>query len=168
MQSPPIHSLCFSLALLLLLSWPFVSRAQQWVEHRPAGAGYRVEFPSPPKVISEDHGRLVMNRASVANKDNSRALMVSHTVYLSGPMVTLGQAPQRFAQQGHQVLSRTDVTVSGKPAQRLVVKDPKGYVVESVSVIQGRTLIQVTYASQTGEPTPQSRKFFASFAIVPK
>lgn len=156
------------LALLLLLCCPPSSQAQQWVEHRPAGAGYQIQFPSAPKLRSETHGTEVRHLASVANKDNTRALMTSHSVRVNGPVESFDQIAKRLEQQGHKVLSQTSVTVSGKPALRLVVRDPDGYLVESVTVVQGRIRIQAIYASRTGEQTSQSRRFFASFALVPK
>src|SRR5262245_10820173 len=43
------------LVLMFVLAAAVVADAQQqWVEHRPAGAGYRIEFPEQPTVRSQE------------------------------------------------------------------------------------------------------------------
>jgi hypothetical protein len=42
------------LALLFVLGSLAPASAQEWVEYKPQGAGYRVEFPQAPKVVTQD------------------------------------------------------------------------------------------------------------------
>ncbi len=43
-----------SLAAFALLAFVSVASAQQWVDYRPAGLGYRVEFPGTPAASETD------------------------------------------------------------------------------------------------------------------
>ncbi len=66
------------------------SHAQQWVEHRPAGAGYRIEFPSPPTVSSRNlqtpAGPTMLHEALFQEKGGSSLLMAAHTTAPRGPV----------------------------------------------------------------------------------
>src|SRR5262249_9775219 len=130
------------------------SHAQQWVEHRPAGAGYRIEFPSPPKVSSRNlqtpAGPTMLHEALFQEKGGSSLLIAAHTTAPRGP-VSLEGAVQSALKKG-QLLSRTNVRVSGQPAVRLVTRDPSSrFVAVIVVAIRGLSLYQAMYASPTGE-----------------
>ena len=58
---------CLPLALLLVVLSSFApASAQKWVEYKPQGAGFRLEFPQAPNIVRydvKDRFRRAPNRA---------------------------------------------------------------------------------------------------------
>src|SRR5687767_13589644 len=71
-----------TLLLFVVLSTIAPATAQQWIEHRPEGAGYGIEFPGAPAIESEDRHNKAGRpyKLTMASYQPSRnvVFMVSH------------------------------------------------------------------------------------------
>ena len=162
--------------LLFVLGSLAPARAQQWVEHRPPGAGYRVEFPAAPKVSKEDianpAGKVVMTFAEY-EKSGGFALVAMHTVYPSSPpdpQIFLDAARDSAVRHANAKLrEEKKLTVGGKPARRLVVEMPDTLVGVALVVLDGNHIYNTMAVVPPGEVNSADvERFLKSFALVPR
>lgn len=152
------------------------ARAQQWVEHRPSDAGYRVEFPAAPKVSKENIdspvGKAVMTFAEY-EKTGGFALVAMHTVYPSGPpdpQIFLDAARNSGLKNANAALrEEKKLTIGGKPARRLVMEMPDTLVGVALVVLDGNRLYNTMAVVPRGEVNSADvERFLNSFALVPR
>jgi hypothetical protein len=162
--------------LLFVLGSLAPARAQQWVEHRPQGAGYRVEFPAAPKVSKEDianpAGKIVMTFAEY-EKSGGFALVAMHTVYPSSPpdpQIFLDAARDSAVRNANAKLrEEKKLTVGGKPARRLVVEMPDTLLGVALVVLDGNHIYNTMAVVPPGEVNSADvERFLKSFALVPR
>ena len=162
--------------LLLLLAAPVATRAQQWIEHRPAGAGYRVEFPREPSVSSQDVptavGVMKMHHAA-AEVGPTMAFVALHTVYPPGsvkhPETALDRGRDRAVRgETRKLVEERRTTVSGAPAMRLVIEDTRQQLIlVMLIVVRGDNMYQAIFASPKGsEESPNGERFLSSLALT--
>lgn len=165
----------FPAALLIaLLAWLAPALAQQWVEHRPPGAGYRVEFPAAPKVSKQDIdspvGKAVMTFAEY-EKTGGLALVAMHTVYPSGPAdphIFLDGARDSGLKNANAILrEEKKLTVGGKPARRLVIEMPDTLMGVALVVLDDDRLYNTMAVVPRGQVNSADvERFLNSFALV--
>ena len=170
------------LALFLFVLSSFApASAQKWVEYKPQGAGYRVEFPQAPKVVSEDvktsSGVRRMGVATFEDRRNGVSLTF---------MTTLPERPSAFAGGDPQALLdrvrddtvswvngrlREDkrITVDGQPARRSVIDMPQDQqVCVLLQVIRGDQLYKAIAVVSAGQENgADTQRFINSFALLP-
>jgi hypothetical protein len=165
-----------SALLIVLLAWLAPARAQQWVEHRPPDAGYRVEFPAAPKVAKENIdtpvGKAVVTMAEY-EKNGSFVLVAMHTVYPSGPpdpQIFLDGALDGGLKSANATLrEKKQLTVGGKPARRIVMEMPDGLMGVALVVLDGNRLYNAMAVVPRGEVNSADvERFLNSFALVPR
>jgi hypothetical protein len=165
------------LALMFVLAAAFVAHAQQqWVEHRPAGAGYRIEFPEQPTLDAQEvattAGNVTVHIAKVGIGDVG--LVAMHNSYPKG---TLGDPTDALSRGRDNVLrmkasrklrSDQNLSVGGAPAKRIIIDDSDGnQVIIDLMVVSGDNLYQaITASPKGGENSPDVQRFFASLALV--
>ena len=163
-----------SALLIVLLAWLAPARAQQWVEHRPPDAGYRVEFPAAPKVSKENIdtpvGKAVVTFAEY-EKTGGFALVATHIVYPSGPpdpQVFLDAARDSGLQSAKATLrEEKQLTVGGKPARRMVMEMPDTLMGVALVVLDGNRLYNTMAVVPRGEVNSADvERFLKSFAPV--
>lgn len=164
------------LALLLLVGGLASAGAQQWAEYRPAGAGYRVEFPGTPRVTSQDmptgNGSAKLFMAGV-QPDPERFFGASHVVYAPGimnpdPEVALDLARDGGVRNARGTLrEERRLSVGGAPARR-VIFDSSPYVGVLVIAVKTDRLYQVIVIGRPGvETAADTERFLSSFALDP-
>ena len=165
-----------ALVLLLLLAAPFAAQAQQWVEHRPAGAGYRIEFPRTPNVSSQDVptdvGVVKLYHATV-EVGQTMAFVALHNVFPAGsvkdPKAALDRGRDGALRAGtRKLVEERRMTVSGAPATRLVIEETtQGLVLIALIVVSGDNMYQAIFVSpKGGENSPDGQRFLSSLALV--
>ncbi len=171
-----------SLAFLLVLVTSLApANAQTWVEYKPKGAGYRVEFPEAPKVVGEDvkTGSSV-RRLEVATFERRRpgASVTFMTPLPERPAGYAGGDPQALLDRvrddtvswmNGQLLEDKRIMVDGQPARRSVIDMPQdNQVCVLLAVLRGEQLYKaiavVTAGQENGADT---QRFINSFALLP-
>ncbi len=148
--------------------------AQNWVEHKPDGIGYRIEMPSAPKIQSRDvPTQIGPIKTTMALVDRGRiAFIVSHNDY---PADAIKATPKeqlldgiRNGQVGvHKLRTEERITLSGQPARHIVIDTAQGQVVVSRIVMVEARLFQALYVGPKGsEDGDDAKRFFASFQLV--
>jgi hypothetical protein len=165
------------LVLMFVLAAAVVAHAQQqWVEHRPAGAGYRIEFPEQPTLDAQEvattAGNVTVHIAKVGIGDVG--LVSMHNSYPKG---TLGDPTDALSRGRDNVLrmkasrklrSEQNLSVGGAPAKRIIIDDSDGnQVIIDLMVVSGDILYQaITASPKGGENSPDVQRFLSSFALV--
>jgi hypothetical protein len=165
------------LVLMFVLAAAVVAQAQQqWVEHRPAGAGYRIEFPGQPTVESEEVNTAAGNvTVHIAKVDVGKVGFVAmHNSYPKGALgaptdsLTRGRDGVLKAKPSRKLRSEQNLRVGGAAAKRIIVDDSDGdQVIIDLIVVSGDNLYQAIIASPKGsENSPDVQRFISSFALV--
>lgn len=166
----------WALALVGLFALIGVAAAQQWVEHRPTGAGYRIEFPGKPKLTSDEvPTKAGPIRAFLAQWDREATVfLVAHAVYPPGGLAADRDAVLDGARNGGvqraqgRLRQERRLTVDGAPARRIVFDVPKGNQVGvALIVLNGNNLYQAIVVAPAGQETAADiDRFLKSFALV--
>jgi hypothetical protein len=164
------------LVLMFVLAAAGVIHAQQqWVEHRPAGAGYRIEFPRQPTVTSEAVktavGDVTLHIAEV-NVGQHVSFLALHNAYPKGalgdPLDALSRGRDSVLKEKpiRKLRSEQSLSVGGAPAKRFII-DEGSMVIVDLAVVSGDNLYQAIYVSPQGsESSPDGQRFLSSFALV--
>lgn len=150
------------------------AQAQTWVEHKPAGIGYRIEMPAAPQITARDvPTQLGPIKTTMALVDRgSVAFIVSHNDY---PADAIKATPTeqlldgvRNGQVGvHKLLGEEKIEISGKPARHIVIETAQGQVIVSRIVMVEARLFQALYVGPKGsEAGDDAKRFIASFQLV--
>ena len=165
-----------ALLSLAILGIAASAEAQQsWVEYRPAGEGYRVEFPAVPKITKEDinsHlGKASFTYAEYESKGGF-ILVAMQTVYPSSPpdpQAFLDIASASGVKSANATLREEKrLTVGGKPARRMIMEMPDKLVGVALVVLNGNHLYNtMAVVPQGQESSADVQRFIESFALVP-
>ncbi len=150
--------------------------AQQWYEHRPPGAGYRVEFPGEPKLDTKDvkAGAATVTMVMAVVERATDAFMSIHSIF---PPETVNADPQRVldgARDGGvrnvqgQLREERRLTVDGAPARYLVIDIPQAKGVGlALVVLSGNMVYQALYIGPAGtENAAEVERFIQSLRLV--
>lgn len=165
--------------VLLSVAIAAPAAAQQWKEHRPPGAGFRIEMPGAPKGTTQNVASAAGPiRTIIASLEYGGAGYV--VMYSDYPAGSIDPDPQVIYDRGRDGALRANanrklrteerVTLSGLPARRMVI-DISGQqqVIVTIMVVRGQRLHQAIYAGAPGSETaPNTQRFFQSFALVPR
>jgi hypothetical protein len=152
-----------------------VAFAQTWLEYRPPGGGYRVEFPEQPKssVKKADTPAGPIEVTQVLLDRGSIAFLISVNDYpqqivakLSVEQVLDGVRDGQIS-AGATLRNEQKLTMGNQPARRLILDRPDGLSFFSQIVFAGTRLFQAIYAGPKGtESGEDAVKFINSFALV--
>lgn len=164
--------LCAALAIALATA----ASAQSWREHRPVGAGYRIEMPGAPKVsaipMSRNGETTTMIEAAV---ELAGAFYVAvHAVY--EPRVVSGKQPRQLlidamnaTAQGHTLRDEREIFVGGFPARDFIIEQRGNVIWVMRTAMRENYLYQIVVAMVGGtRDRPDTRRFIDSFALVPR
>ena len=166
----------FLFLLPLCLGTATPSRGQdQWAEHAPEGAGYRIEFPGTPKHNQADRstpeGTMRVTAARLEAGGNvyvATSATFPITAY-DDPQHALTEA-RRKAVRNMKGKLRTEqnVNVSGAPARRIVVDvAAKKQVQVGLIVLRANQLFQALVTVPTGrEASADIDRFLNSLALT--
>lgn len=150
------------------------AQAQNWVEHKPAGIGYRIEMPAAPQIQARDVPTAIGPiKTTMAVVDRgSIAYIVSHNDYPAAAIQ--GKSPDdlldgiRNGQVGtHQLRSEQKIDMGGRPARHLVIETAQGQVILSRIVMVEARLFQAIYVGPRGTDAGEAaQRFINSFALV--
>ena len=161
-------------AALLLWLLPLAAHAQPTF-YQPVGAGFRIEFPSPPAVSSRDLGTTVgtLKVTTAIYESAEMTLLATHTVFPRGavgdPHAALDGARNNALRNGERkLIVERRLSIGGHPARRLTLEDAAGQNrMVMLLVVNGDRLYQ---ASVTTEPQPTlpvvGERFIRSFALL--
>ena len=168
------------LATALLLVTCSIAQAQSppWGEYKPAGAGFRVEFPTEPEIETEevptDAGPLHMTTAESAIKGEA-AYIVSHGLLppnlIIDPNVALDNAREGLIGSSKAKLRRERrFTIDGQPARRLLLESPDNSLTVIAILVWTRNhyysmSVIVPRGEENGEKVD---RFLKSFTLVSK
>jgi hypothetical protein len=172
-----------SLALFLLAFGGLASAsAQQWVEYKSQGGGYRVEFPQAPKVVSQDvktgSGVRRMEVATFESRRNGVSLTFMTTLP-ERPTVVAGGDPQApFDKVRDDTVSwvngklreEKQITIGGQPARRSMIDMPEdNQVCVLLQVMRGDQLYKAIAVVSAGQENgADTERFINSFAPLPR
>jgi hypothetical protein len=173
---------CLPLALLLVVLSSFApASAQKWVEYKPQGAGFRLEFPQAPNVVRED----VKTSSGVRHMELATFEVRRDGVSLTF-MTALPERPAGFTGGDPQaVLDRVRddtvswvsgrlreekrITIDGQPARRSVIDMPQdNQVCVLLQVLRGDQLYKAIAVVSAGQENgADTQRFVNSFALLP-
>jgi len=173
---------CLPLALLLVVLSSFApASAQKWVEYKPQGAGFRLEFPQAPTIVRYDSKTGSGVRPMELANFESRREGVSLTF-----MTTLPERPAGFTDGDPQaVLDRVRddtvswmngrlreekrITIDGQPARRSVIDIPEDKkVCVLLQVLRGDQLYKAIAVVSAGQENgAETQRFIDSFKLLP-
>jgi hypothetical protein len=169
----------FLATLLLLAAWSVApAQAQQWVEYKPAGAGFRVEFPAAPEIETEDVpsdvGPMRITTADSVVKGEA-GFMVSDSVFPANatidPDAELDGAREGLIEKSKAKLQQEQrLTVGGLPARRLVLDSPEHDMAAIALFVcrRNRLYSAVAIVPRGQENGDKATRFFKSFTVLPK
>lgn len=159
-------------AVLAVPTW-----AQQGVEFRPPGAGYRIEFPAQPQPWEEssDPNAPKMYGAELETEGGT---LYYGSVYNEmrnpngNPEAQLDAARDGAVRgnKGSTLRSEQKIMIGGVPARRIIIDvTPDKLVIVQLMAISGGRLYQATWTGPLGrENGPEPGRFLGSFAFVPR
>jgi hypothetical protein len=173
---------CLPLALLLVVLSSFApASAQKWVEYKPQGVGFRLEFPKAPDIVRNDAKTDSGVRPTELAIFESRRDGVSLTF-----MTALPERPTGFTGGDPQaVLDRVRddtvswvngrlreekrITIDGQPARRSVIDIPEDHkVCVLLQVLRGDQLYKAIAVVSAGQENgADTKRFIDSFALLP-
>jgi hypothetical protein len=168
-----------ALAVAALAAFAGAPRAQQdWIEYRPPGEGFRVEFPGRPTVTRDDAAGTRYGRASTATATVELPSGVAfYATYIAYPPGTASREPDKVLDT--QRLGRTAIgklrnerrfSFKGHPAQRETVdwQGPRPTVIIALDVLRGDRLYSVYCFVPPGQEShPGLQHFLDSFDLLP-
>ena len=147
--------------------------AQNWVEHKPDGIGYRVEMPAAPKITARDVPTAIGPiKTTMALVDRGAiAYIVSHNDYPDSikntPKDQLLDTLRNGQVGAHKLRGEEKIEISGQPARHIVIDTAQGQVIISRIVMVEARLFQAIYVGPKGsEDGDDAKRFIASFQLV--
>jgi hypothetical protein len=169
----------FLATLLLLVAWSIApAQAQQWVQYKPAGAGFLIEFPTAPTIETEtipsDVGPMPTTTAE-STVEGEAIYLVSYSVFPANvaidPSEELDGARKGLLESSKTKLRRERrLTMDGLPARRLVLASADNNVsVVALLVCSRERLYSAAIIVPLGEENGDKvERFLKSFTLLPK
>ena len=165
-----------SLAVLAFLSMGSAQAQQQWVDYRPAGLGYRIEFPGTPAASETDAATAVgqIHSSTATLESGGKVFLVMRTVY---PSAVASASPRKVMTSardglvgGGKLRDTKDLSINNLPARRLIIdRTDTGRIMVALQVMSGTWLYQAICLTRPGEENaPDIERFLNSFALVPR
>ena len=174
---------CFALGLLLVVLSSFApASAQKWVEYKPQGAGFRVEFPQAPTIVKYDaktsSGVSPMELANFEVRRDGVSLTFM-TSLPERPTAVAGGDPQAQLDRvrddtvgwvNGRLREEKRITIDGQPARRSVIDMPQDkQVCVLLLVMRGDQLYKAIAVVSAGqEDGADTQRFINSFALLPR
>jgi len=164
----------FVVLAVATVSFAAPALAQEWIEYKPAGVGYRVVMPEAPKLTAQDVPTAVGPiKATLAIVERANtAFIVGHNDY--PPQAIAGRSMDEVLDgivQGqvgrNRLREKQSITISERPARFAIIDDAQGQVIVSRAVMVETRLFQAIYVGPKGSETGEdAQRFLNSFALV--
>lgn len=141
------------------------AKAEEWVEYRPDGAGFRIEMPAEPKLETKK-AKSGTSYQAVATAGNSAFLVIygEKDAMKSGNRDMLLDAVVKGQAEDKKILSLKKDVIGGEPARRITLRDSDNDEYEIRTVIVNNRLVQALFVGPLGDKL--GRRFLDSFAVV--
>lgn len=170
------HFFLVAFAVLALLGTMPARAQQQWIEYRPPGGGYRIEFPGTPAASETDAATAVgqVHSSTATLERGGNTFLVMRTVY---PQAVAGASPRKVMTSARDGLvsngklrETKDLSINNLPARRLIIdRTDTGRVMVVLQVMSGTWLYQAFCLVRPGaETSPDVERFLGSFALIPR
>ena len=169
------RSVSLAALLGLVLGAASAAQAQQWIDHRPTGGGYRVAFPAQPieqgRTVDTDVGKVRMQTSAV--EVDGKIFMTIDSSYPTEFKMGDAEANLDTARNGGlrnvggQLVSEEKLNIDNAPARRLVIDIPRSnQEAEALMVLDGHRLYQAVYLGPRGsQRTEDAKRFLSSFKL---
>jgi hypothetical protein len=153
------------IALAVASVIPATVQAEDWVEYRPDGIGFRIEMPDEPKLETKKSKSGVSYQA-VVGVDNSAFLVIygEKDGMKTGDRDTLLDAVVQGQSDGKKVLDVKKDMIGGLTARRVKLRDSDNDEFEIRTVIIDNRLVQALFVGRLGDKA--GRRFLDSLAVV--
>jgi len=170
-----IRSVSLAALLSLALAGAQAVQAQQWIDHRPNGGGYRVAFPAQPiedgRNVDTTLGAVKMRTTAV--EIDGRIFMTIDSVYPANLPMGDPESDLDIVRDGGvrnvngKLLSEERLSIGNAPARRVVIDIPRSnQAAEALIVLDDHRLFQAVYVGPRGtQSTEQANRFLSSFAL---
>jgi len=170
-----IRSVSLAALLSLALAGAQAVQAQQWIDHRPNGGGYRVAFPAQPiedgRNVDTTLGAVKMRTTAV--EIDGRIFMTIDSVYPANLPMGDPESDLDIVRDGGvrnvngKLLSEERLSIGNAPARRVVIDIPhSNQAAEALIVLDDHRLFQAVYVGPRGtQSTEQANRFLSSFAL---
>lgn len=162
----------WALLVVIVMSAATQAAAQNWVEHRPEGAGYVVEMPSEPKISSQNvPTKLGDIKVYIAVTELGPLAFVTmfsrypeeYVKSVSADSILEGGRNGAVANVKGKLRSETSVTINDFPGREIVIDAPSGQVMMLRYFLAGTTLAQAIAGGPPGvENNADVRRFLNS------
>jgi hypothetical protein len=154
------------LALVIGTAIPATAKAQNWVEYRPEGVGFRIEMPDKPK-LEKKEGSSGASYQAVATAGNSAFLVIyGDKDDKKVDADFLLDAVVKGQSEGKKVLDVKKEKLGGLTARRIKLRDSDNDEYEIRTVIVDNRLVQALFVGPLGDPL--GRRFLDSMIILDK
>jgi hypothetical protein len=166
-----------SLAALLsltLIGAP-AAQAQNWIDHRPNGGGYRVAFPAQPiedgRNVDTSVGAVKMRTTAV--EIDGRIFMTIDSIYPSNYAMGDPESALDIVRDGGvsnvngKLLSEEKLSIDSAPARRVLIDIPHTkQAAVALMVLDGHRLYQTVYVGpRDTQGTDEANRFLSSFSL---
>jgi hypothetical protein len=170
-----IRAVSLAAALSLTLLSAQALQAQQWIDHRPNGGGYRVAFPAQPiedgRNVDTTVGAVRMRTSAVEIGD--KIFMTIDSVYPSHLAMGDPESDLDSVRNGGvrnvngKLLSEERLSIDNAPARRVVIDIPhSNQAAEALMVLDGHRLYQAVYLGpRDSQGKDDAKRFLSSFAL---
>src|SRR4051812_31309074 len=164
--------------LVASLAVPIAWAQQQWIEYRPPGAGYRIEYPGQPSPFVDDSPPGRGPRMYGVEFEAQGGTGYYASVYNdygnaeANPEAWLDVRRDAAARgnPGASLRNEQRIMIGGVAARRIVIDvAPKKLVIVQLMAISGDRLYQASWVGPRGsENGADVARFLGSFAFVPR
>jgi hypothetical protein len=165
------HALWASL-VVIVISAASQAAAQNWIQHRPEGAGYVVEMPGEPKISSQNvPTKLGDIKVYIAVTELGPLAFVTmfsrypedYVKSVTADSILEGGRNGAVANVKGKLRSESNVTINNFPAREIVIDAPSGQVMMLRYFLAGTTLAQAIAGGPAGvENNADVRRFLNS------
>ena len=155
--------------------------AQKWVEYKPQGAGFRLEFPKAPDIVRNDAkigSGVRPTELAIFESRRDGVSLTFMTALPERPTGFTGGVPQAVLDRVRDdTVSWVDgrlreekrITINGQPGRRSVIDIPEDHkVCVLLQVLRGDQLYKAIAVVSAGqENCADTKRFIDSFALLP-
>lgn len=128
------------IVVLVAFSWAPWASAQTWTEYRPPGAGFRVELPGTPKIVTEKeklkNGKSLRLTAASVDIGGGTTFMAMRDAYprgsVAGDRERLLDGARDRAVGANTLRSEKRLTIGGAPIRQIVIDLPNNQGVATI------------------------------------
>lgn len=150
--------------LVLTSALPAAAQAQNWVEYRPEGIGFRIEMPNKPKLETKQAKSGVSYNAVAAVGNSAFLVIYGEKDDKKVDADILLDAVVKGQSEDKKVLGVKKEKLGGLPARRVRLRDSDDDEYEIRTVILDGRLVQALFVGPLDDPL--GRRFLDSLVLL--